>query len=217
MKLEQTKLIYIDELLERIPELEPLRDQIVSTCEAICECHLAGGKVLICGNGGSASDSEHIAGELMKGFHLKRRVTREDEERLRASGVPGWESLASNLQRGISTITLTNNSTLNTAVSNDTDPTMIFAQQVYVYAQPGDILIGLSTSGRAKNVANALAVARAFGVKTIGMTGVGPTPMDELCDLLIQVPSKETYRVQEYHLPIYHAICSTVEVALFED
>jgi D-sedoheptulose 7-phosphate isomerase len=217
MKIEQSKLRYIDELLQRIPELEPLRDQIVGACEAICECHLAGGKVLICGNGGSASDSEHIAGELMKGFHLKRSVTHEDEERLKSSGAPNWESLASNLQRGISTITLTNNSTLNTAVSNDTDPTMIFAQQVYVYAQPGDILIGLSTSGRAKNVANALAVARAFGISTIGLTGAGPTPMDDLCDVLIQAPTKETYRVQEYHLPIYHAICSTVEVVFFEE
>ena len=213
--MKTSTIKHLSDLLKRIPELETMSESISQATETLCECHLSGGKVMICGNGGSAADSEHIVGELMKSFVLPRPLPADDIERLRQSGAADWESIAGNLQQGIPAISLNGAISLSTAIINDTDPFMTFAQQVYVYGRPGDVLIALSTSGGAKNVLNAVKTAKAFGVSVIGFTGSRPAPIDEFCDVVLKAPSAETFRVQEYHLPIYHTLCLMVENEIF--
>ena len=164
-----------------------------------------GGKVLVCGNGGSAADSEHIVGELMKGFLLKRPVT---DERLP-------ERLRKGLQGSLPAISLPSQCAILSAFINDVDPEMMYAQLVYGYAKENDLLIGLSTSGNSKNVVNAIEVAKCLGVKTLSLTGSKDSRMSELSDVTIRVPETETYKVQEYHLPVYHYLCAEVERILF--
>ncbi|MHB1455979.1 MAG: D-sedoheptulose-7-phosphate isomerase [Armatimonadota bacterium] len=213
--MKTSTIKHLSDLLERIPELETISDAISKAAETLCECHLSGGKVMVCGNGGSAADSEHIVGELMKSFVLPRPLPADDIERLRRSGAADWESIAANLQQGIPAISLNGAISLSTAIINDTDPFMTFAQQVYIYGKPGDVLIALSTSGGAKNVLNAVKTAKAFGLSVIGFTGSRPAPIDEFCDVVLKAPIAETFRVQEYHLPIYHTICLMVENEIF--
>jgi len=190
--------------------LKPTREALTRAVEIVCVSVASGGKVLVCGNGGSAADAEHIVGELMKSFVLPRKLSDEDTARLQA-----FEGMAEKLQRGIPAVSLNGHPSLASAIANDTDPAMIYSQQVYVLGREGDVVIGLSTSGNARNVRNALSVARAFGMKTVGFTGSRPSPMDELCDCIIKVPETETFKVQELHLPVYHALCLAVEEELF--
>ena len=216
--LRPDTLRHIDEVLERCPALAKVCAEMRAAAEAICACHRAGAKVLVCGNGGSASDSEHIVGELAKGFVLRRSLPEADAEKVRRASVAGEasvEELTGKLQGGVAAISLAGHPALASAVDNDTGREMIFAQQVYVYGRPGDILIALSTSGNSGNILRALTVARAFGVKTIGLTGSRPAGMDALCDILIKAPGIETHKIQELHLPIYHTICLMVEQELF--
>lgn len=207
--------LYIDDLAARYPHLSTVVAPVAQAVLMLCECYYSGGKIMVCGNGGSASDSEHIVGELMKSFVLRRSVPPEDVERLEKSGCNGAAEIVAALQRGIPSIALTSNTALLTAISNDTHADMLFAQQVYVYTRPGDVLLGLSTSGNSRNVVNALKVARAFGVGTIGLTSSRACLMDELCDISIKVPEAETFKAQEYHLPIYHALCLALEEQVF--
>jgi D-sedoheptulose 7-phosphate isomerase len=216
--LRADSLRHLSEVLERCPALASVAPQIQGAAEAICACYRAGGKVLVCGNGGSAADSEHIVGELVKGFILRRTIPADAVARIREV-VPGDETLAAEvagkLQGGVAAISLTGHPALASAVDNDTGRDMIFAQQVYVYGRPGDILLALSTSGSSGNILRALTVARAFGVQTIGLTGSRAGAMDALCDIVIQTPGTETHKIQELHLPIYHTICLLVEQELF--
>lgn len=208
----------LDDLAARCPALAPLCPEIARAAEAVCRCHRAGGKVLVCGNGGSAADSEHIVGELMKGFVLPRRVPAADAARLHAADAAlhgHGPELAEKLQRGVAAISLAGHPALATAIDNDTGRQLVFAQQVYVYGRPGDLLLALSTSGQAGNVLRALAVARAFGLTTVGLTGERPSPMDALCDILLKAPARQTHKIQELHLPIYHTVCLLVEEELF--
>ena len=218
--LRPDTLRHLDEVFLRCPALRNLREELAGAVAAICACHRAGGKVLVCGNGGSAADSEHIVGELAKGFLLRRPLPAADAARLRAAGgLPGNEGteLAAKLQRGVAAVSLTGHPALASAIDNDTGREMVFAQQVYVYGRPGDVLIGLSTSGNAGNVVRALAVGRAFGLTTVGLTGSRPGRLDALCDVLLKVPEAETHKVQELHLPAYHTVCLMVEQELFAD
>lgn len=211
-------LRHLDALFQRCPALVSLGGEITHVAAAICACHHAGGKVLLCGNGGSAADSEHIVGELAKGFLLPRAIPAADSDRLaRAPGLAGEDGrqLAAKLQRGVAAFSLAGHPALASAIGNDTAGDMIFAQQVYVYGRPGDLLIGLSTSGNSVNVVQALAVGRAFGLTTVGFTGSRPARMDALCDILLKVPSAATHQIQEFHLPAYHTICLMVEQELF--
>ena len=212
--LRPDTLRHLDELAARCPVLTPLHPEIARIVAAICACHQAGGKLLVCGNGGSAADSEHIVGELVKGFLLPRRVLPQDAALLQAAAMHGSE-LAEKLQRGVAALSLTGHPALATAIDNDTGRQLVFAQQVYVYGRPGDLLLALSTSGQAGNVLRALAVARAFGLTTVGLTGSRPSPLDALCDFLLKVPAHQTHKVQELHLPVYHTVCLMVEQALF--
>jgi phosphoheptose isomerase len=181
------------------------------------DCYLHGGLIMTCGNGGSAADAGHIVGELMKGFKLKRRLTNEQREKIRKTFPDRGDSLADNLQQAIPAISLSDQVSLTSAFINDIAPDMVFAQQVLGYGKEGDVLIGLSTSGNSKNVVNACRIAASFGVKTIGMTGESGGEMRGICDVIIRVPTVETYRIQEYHLPIYHALCAMMEAAFFSD
>ena len=212
MELKDSTLAHLEEFVERYPQLVFLKESVRQAGELICTCYQAGGKVLVCGNGGSAADCEHIVGELMKEFILPRRVSSHDAECLNRVG---YGQLADSLQRGIPAIALTAHTSISTAILNDTDPQVCFAQQVYVYGKPNDLLLALSTSGNSANIINALNVARAFGLSTLGLSGNKPCAMDELCDIIIKVPSETTFKVQEFHLPVYHTICLMAEEELF--
>ena len=216
--LRPDTLRHLDEVFQRCPALAPLGPEITRASKAICACYDKGGTVLVCGNGGSASDSEHIVGELAKGFILPRVIPDADADKLRdASGLTTEENatLTAKLQRGVAAISLTGHPALTTAIGNDTAGHLPFAQQVYVYGRPGDVLIGLSTSGNSANVVHALGVARALGLTTIGFTGSRPARFDALCDILLKVPAAEVHKIQELHLPAYHTICLMVEQELF--
>jgi len=192
-------------LYEKYTALEACREDIEKALEFILHTYQNGGKVLVCGNGGSAADSEHIVGELMKGFLLKRPVTDERiPERLRVG-----------LQGSLPAISLPSQCAILSAFINDVDPEMMYAQLVYGYAKENDLVIGLSTSGNSKNVVNAIEVAKCLGVKTLSLTGSKESKMSELSDVTIRVPETETYKVQEYHLPVYHYLCAEVERILF--
>ena len=206
---------HLEELIRRYPTLAQVRDPVRRAAELIIGCYHAGGKVLICGNGGSAADAEHIVGELMKGFRLPRPLADPEAARLRDAGFADWAQIARSLQRGLRAVSLAGAHSLCTAVINDCAPEMVFAQQVFVLGRPGDVLVALSTSGSSRNIIMALKVAKAFGLATIGMCGGRPCKMDMVCDCPIHVPETETHKVQELHLPVYHALCLAIEEEFF--
>ncbi len=187
------------------PMLAPLAPDIDAAAEAIVDCYRAGGKLLTAGNGGSAADADHIVGELMKGFTLRRPI---DDPRIPPD-------LAQNLQGALPAVCLSSGLALPTAFANDCDGAYTVAQALYGLAKPGDVALLLSTSGNAENLVHAARLAAAIGVKTVAMTGRGGGKLAAICDITIRVPADETYRVQELHLPIYHALCRRVEHAFF--
>lgn len=195
------------ELLRNHPALEACKEQIGAALGLMIETYENGGKVLLCGNGGSAADCEHIVGELMKGFLLKRPV---HDERIPAE-------LRKNLQGALPAISLPSQIAVLSAFLNDVEPQMLFAQLVYGYASDKDLVVGISTSGNSENIVNALRVAKAVGAKTLALTGEKPSRLSALCDVTVQAPSCETYRIQEYHLPIYHYLCAAVEMHFFTE
>ena len=195
----------MENLLKRYPSLEVCKEDIENALKLMLDTYKNGGKVLVCGNGGSASDSDHIVGELMKGFKSKRYVT---DERIA-------EDLRCGLQGALPAISLPSQTGVLTAFINDVDPDMMYAQLVHGYAKENDLLIGLSTSGNSKNVVNAARVAKALGAKTLALTGEKESKLSEICDVCIKVPETETYKVQEYHLPVYHYMCLETEKNFF--
>lgn len=199
---------YLKRMIERYPALGPVSGEVRSAYEILHGCYRQEGKLLVCGNGGSASDAEHIVGELMKGFYRQRSLSREEKEI--------FGELGDNLQGALPAIALTGHPALSTAFMNDVDPKMVFAQQVYGYGRAGDVLMALTTSGNSRNVLNAARVARAKGMKVIGLTGRDGGSLKELCDVCIIVPGQATADIQEYHLPVYHAICAMLEESFFE-
>ena len=192
-------------LLERYPQLSQCESEITQALELMIATYKKGGKILICGNGGSAADSGHIVGELMKGFKLLRKV---EDERIALE-------LRQYLQGALPAISLCSHDGLISAFANDVNPEMVYAQQVYGYAKPEDLVIGLSTSGNSKNVVNAIRVAKDMRVATLGLTGAGGGKIAELATVTIKAPATETYLIQEYHLPIYHYLCAKTEEAFF--
>lgn len=192
-------------LLKRYPALSECSEDIEKALELMIETYKKGGKILVCGNGGSASDSDHIVGELMKGFLSPRKVT---DERISPK-------LRENLQGSLPAISLCSQNAIMTAFINDVKPDMMFAQQVYGYAKSEDLVIGISTSGNSGNVVNAVKVARDMGVKTIALTGASGGKLSEICDVTVKAPETETYKIQEYHLPIYHYLCAKTEEYFF--
>lgn len=203
------------ELFSKYPDIEDCRDDIEAAFEAMRVSYAGGGKSLFCGNGGSASDSEHIVGELMKGFMSRRPVGEEERSRWIETYGEDGEYIAGHLQGGLPAISLVSHTALLTAYINDVAADMMFAQQVYGYGKPGDVLVGLSTSGNSANVLRAAQVAKFRGLKTIGMTGRTGGKMGAVCDVTIRVPKDSTPDIQERHLPIYHAICIMLEEEFF--
>ena len=202
-------------LAERYPDLADCLPTIVAATRAIEYCYRNGGKVLVCGNGGSASDSEHIVGELMKGFNLPRRVPGDLHARLVDRFGQDGAYVAEHLQGALPAISLVSQTALLTACANDLAADMAFAQQVYGYGRPGDVLIGISTSGNARNVIHALQLAVTIGLRTIGLTGKDGGAMLQFCDVSVRVPADRTADVQERHLAIYHTVCSAIEGGVF--
>jgi len=205
----------LNELSARFPQLALLKMVILEAAGCLIRCYEQGGKVLVCGNGGSCSDADHIVGELMKGFEHHRPLSQPLKAALIKSGGERGSYLAEKLQQGLPAISLAAHSALVTAVANDTDPSLVFAQQVAGYGKAGDILIALSTSGNSQNVVDAIIAAKALGLTAIGLTGETGGLMKNHCDLLINVPEKRTARVQELQLPVFHALCMMVEAHFF--
>ena len=204
----------LDGLIARYPALGAVRAELEGAFGALYGCYLNGGKLLICGNGGSAADSEHIVGELMKSFKMKRPIDGEIAVNLRKMGDCGI-ALAEKLEGALPAIALCGHTALSTAFGNDKDGFMIFAQQVYGYGNEGDALICLTTSGNSQNCVYAATVARAKGMKVIAVTGEGGGKMREIADICLTLPERETYLVQELTLPVYHWLCAELEAAFF--
>jgi D-sedoheptulose 7-phosphate isomerase len=213
--MEKKLFKHVDLLIERYPKLECCRDQIINAYEIIEHAYEGDHKLLIAGNGGSAADSEHIAGELMKRFKTPRPVSKEFAEKLVSVDSERGPQLARNLERGLMVIPLVAHEALTTAYINDVDGLGVFAQQLYGYGRPGDVFLGISTSGNSKNIINATVVARALGIKVVGLTGKTGGELAKVADVAINVPETETYMIQELHLPVYHCLCLMLEDHFF--
>jgi len=215
MKLSLQK--HIDLLISRYPVLGACKEDIKNVYNLLEECFETGHKLLIAGNGGSCADGEHIVGELMKGFKLPRRCSEEFSKKLKAIDEVRGEELAEKLQGGLPAIALDGHQGLNTAYINDVQngALLTYAQQVYGYGQAGDVLLGISTSGNSKNVMFATVVAKAKGMKVIGLTGAKGGELAKAAHVAIKVPETETYMIQELHLPVYHCLCLMLEERFF--
>ena len=206
---------YINSLLGSYPKLNVCKNDIIQAYEILRKCYSQHRKLLVCGNGGSAADSEHIVGELMKGFTLPRKVPTEMSKKFTQVDNDLGNVLVENLQGALPSIALTTHAALSTAFMNDCQPVLVFAQQVYGYDQEGDCFLGISTSGNSQNVLYAAVVAKAQGLSLIGLTGAKQNKLEKYCDVCIHVPETETYKIQELHLPIYHCICLMLEDYFF--
>ena len=215
MPLEQRLYKHIDLLLKRYPVLETVKQDIVDAYMLMADCYQNGGKLLIAGNGGSAADAEHIVGELMKKFKIKRPVSAELAAKLCSVDSVRGPILAKNLEQGLPAIALVAHEALSTAFINDVDGQQVFAQQLLGFARPGDVFVGISTSGNSQNIMAATVVARALGVKVVGLTGAKGGELSATADVCVKVPETETYMVQELHLPIYHCWCLMLEDKFF--
>lgn len=213
--LEKRLEKHIDLLIKRFPILDECKQSIIDAYLLMEECYENDHKLLIAGNGGSAADSEHIVGELMKSFKILRSIPPEFAKKLKGVDPVRGEKLACNLERGLMAIPLVAHEALTTAYINDVDGLDVFAQQLYGFGRLGDVFLGVSTSGNSKNVINATIVARALGLKVIGLTGAKGGELAEIADVAIKVPEKETYMVQELHLPVYHCLCLMLEDKFF--
>ena len=210
--MKTSTIAILDELTGRIPELLPCKASLLNAYETMERCFAAGGKLMACGNGGSCADAEHIVGELMKGYKLPRRLP---ADRFAGLNAEDGSPLAAGLQGALPALSLCCHTALTSAYSNDVSPSMVYAQQVHGLGRPGDVLLGITTSGNSANVLNAVKVARAMGIVTVGLTGGDGGKLAALADIAIVAPARETYRVQEYHLPVYHALCAMLEEEFF--
>tara|TARA_B100000282_G_scaffold192508_1_gene140381 strand:+ start:2604 stop:3212 length:609 start_codon:yes stop_codon:yes gene_type:complete len=198
----------IEKLLSRRPELDCCKNDIKFACELLIECFRSGNQLLLCGNGGSAADCEHIAGEMVKRFSRPRPLSEKIKKKL-------GEDLSKNLHGALPALSLPSMVGFTTAFVNDDEPEYAFAQQVVAFGKPGDILLGISTSGNSDNIIHAIKTANALGLQTIGLTGEAGGKVASLCKLCIQVPASQVPLVQELHLPVYHTFCQVVEDTLF--
>ena len=204
----------LNELINRYPELKSVENDILSAYRIAENAYKNGKKLFVCGNGGSASDSEHIVGELMKKFRKQRKIDKKVYDNLGLFGDDG-KRLQMTLEGALPAISLTSHIALTTAFSNDREPSAVFAQQLYGLANEEDVLIAISTSGNSENCVLATITAKAKGLKTIALTGEKESKLSGLCDVTVKVPETETFKVQELHLPVYHALCAMLEEEFF--
>ncbi|MCQ2495197.1 MAG: SIS domain-containing protein [Lachnospiraceae bacterium] len=205
----------LKELVNRYPLLVECEKDIWEAYLVLEDVYKKNGKLLIAGNGGSAADSEHIAGELMKHFKIERKVSPEFAQKLMAIDQERGRRLAGNLECSLMAIPLVAHEALTTAYINDVDGLGVFAQQLFGYGRAGDVFLGISTSGNSRNIMYATVVARAMGIKIIGLTGKNGGELAKVADVTIKVPETETYRIQELHLPVYHCLCLMLEERFF--
>lgn len=215
--LEKRLEKHVNLLIERYPVLEKCKQDIIDGYLLLEECYAHGGKLLIAGNGGSAADSEHIAGELMKRFKKPRPIPNELKEKLIEIDPIRGENLAKTLERPLMAIPLVAHEALTTAYINDVDGLGVFAQQLYGFGQEGDVFLGISTSGNSKNVMSATVIARALGIHVLGLTGKLGGELSKVSNVCVKVPEEETYMIQELHLPIYHCWCLMLENHFFNE
>lgn len=213
--LEEKLQKHIDLLMKRYPVLETCKEEIIGGYELMETCYKNGGKLLIAGNGGSAADSEHIAGELMKRFKTPRSIPEDLKKKLIEVDSIRGENLAKNLERPLMAIPLVAHEALTTAYINDVDGLGVFAQQLYGFGREGDVFLGITTSGNSQNVMSATVVARALGIKVLGLTGENGGELSRVANVCVKVPETETYMVQELHLPVYHCWCLMLEDKFF--
>ena len=206
---------HLDVLIDRYPELAEQRDNIIEAYKILENSYANGGKLLVAGNGGSAADSEHIVGELMKGFENTRKLPQDFKERLIAVDEEMGSVLGENLQGGLPAIALDGHLALSTAYMNDCEPLLCFAQQVNGFGNENDVFLGISTSGNSKNILYAATVAKAKGMKTIGLTGAKDSKLSDIADVTVRSSQTRTYMIQEHHLPIYHCLCLMLEDRFF--
>ena len=206
----------IQQLIATYPDLATSAPDIEAAFQILRTCFSNGGKLLTCGNGGSAADAEHIVAELMKGYLLKRPISEEMRLKLKATNPRAGDYLANHLQGGLPAISLVSQTSLLSAIANDTAADMVYAQQVYAYGREGDVLMALSTSGNSRNVLYALQVANALGLHTIGLTGPTGGALQSHCEVCIRVPGESTPAIQERHLPIFHVLCAMLEEEFFD-
>lgn len=213
--MKEKTMNILNDLFLGYPFLVSCKNGITKSTQMMIDCFKNDGKLLICGNGGSAADAQHIVSELMKAFVLPRKMSKKQKEDIYALYPEDAQYLMDNLQGALPAISLVGETALTTAYANDMAGDLCFAQQVYGYGKKDDVLLGISTSGNSKNVIYAVKVAKVLGIKVIGMTGEKGGKLKGLCDELIAVPSSETFKIQEYHLPVYHAMCMAVENEFF--
>ena len=206
---------HINLLMERYPVLESCKNDIIAAFDLLDDVYSKERKMLICGNGGSAADAEHVVGELMKGFRYSRKLLSTEVDNLQKIDTEMGKVLAENLQSALPAIALDGHPALSTAYMNDCEPLLCFAQQVNGLGKQGDVLFGISTSGTSKNVLYAAVTAKSKGMKVVGLTGAKDSKLSALADTCIQVPETETYMVQELHLPVYHCLCLMLEEKFF--
>ena len=211
--MKESTLKILNDLTVRYPALGEALPEVKKAAELMIEAIKNGNKILLCGNGGSASDCLHIVGELMKEFAVKRPLSEEVKAALCEAGDDGY--IGSNLQGAMPAVSLVGVTALESAYANDAAPDLGFAQQVLGLGNKGDLLIGITTSGNSKNVIYAAITAKAKGVKTVALTGGTGGKIRDICDCSIVAPARETYKIQEYHLPIYHNLCLALENEFF--
>lgn len=204
----------VRDLILSYPTLQAASRSLITVCDRITDSLSSGGVLYVCGNGGSAADAEHIAGELLKGFRLPRPLDAARQQALAGLGKDG-QYLAQNIQGGLRCISLNGHPSLATAMGNDVNSDLVYAQQLNALGKRGDILLGISTSGNARNICLAALIARQIGILSIALTGDSGGKLAPLCDLAIMAPAHETYRVQEFHVPLYHALCGILEAEFF--
>jgi len=205
----------LNELTARYPALNSCKTDIVNACSSIADCYTNHGRLLVCGNGGSSADSDHMVAELMKSFEKKRPVDKNLKDGLKSVSRERGAFIADTLQNALPAISLNAQNALISAIANDMDASLVFAQQVVGYGRPGDLLIAISTSGNAQNVIDAAITAKAGGLTVVGLTGQHGGFLKPYCHIAICVPATSTPEVQEYHLPVYHAICKIIESKFF--
>lgn len=213
--MKERLLRHVELLVERFPSLESCKDDIIAAYQLLEKAYSDGRKLLVAGNGGSASDSEHIVGELMKEFKLKRKIFAPQIDRLKKIDAEMGTVLADHLQGALPAISLVGEPSLTTAFMNDAVPVLVFAQQVNGLGRAGDVFLGISTSGSSKNVLYAAVAAKSKGLKVIGLTGQKGNELEKFTDVCIHVPETETYKIQELHLPVYHCLCLMLEEKFF--
>lgn len=213
--MKKSTLQVIAELVVRYPALKGCDKDILSALEILITMYKNNGKLLVAGNGGSAADAQHIVGELMKAFVLPRKLSVDKQMEIQQAFPHSSQYLIDNLQNVLPAVSLLGENALTSAYSNDKAPDLVFAQQVFGLGKEGDVFLGISTSGTSRNILYACEIAKVQKMKLIGLTGESGGRMKDLCDVTICVPSSVTFKIQEYHLPVYHALCLALEHEFF--